>query len=88
MTKEKFKKLCDLHNVRFRINEELNTLNVDPPAGSVFADTGLHYVSMWLKGWTRSDAYAHVASDLAGGVEPCTIPNCDYCGEENEGCLN
>ena len=82
MTRKAFAALCAKHDVTWSIDEqEGGSLDVDAPPGRVFADTGLHYISLWLKGWKRADAYAHVAEDLEGGIEPCTLEGCDYCAE-------
>ncbi len=85
MKRKDFAALCEKHGVTWSVDEqEGGCLNVDPPPGHVFTDTGLHYLSHWLKGWKRAEAYAHVAEDLAGGVEPCLETDCDYCTGETE----
>ena len=82
MTRKTFAALCAKHGVAWKIETwDPDTIHVDPPAGKVFADTGLHFISFWLKGWKRADAYAEIASDLAGGVEPCGENECEYCSD-------
>ncbi len=81
MTRKAFAALLAKHNVTWRIED--GAIEVDAPDGFVFKDTGLHWLQHWMEGWIRADSYAHIASDLAGGVERCQITDCDIC-EENE----
>ena len=81
MTKKQFDTVCFAKKVAWRYDDEADTIEVDAPPGYVMADTGLHYLSHWLKGWTRAEAYAHIADDLRGGIEPCTTDDCDICEE-------
>ena len=85
MRRKAFAALCEQKGFTFKFMPwDPDTLHVDPPSGHVFADTGLHYISHWMKGWKREDAYAHVADDMAGGTEPCTTDDCDYCAEPED----
>jgi len=79
MTKKRFSDICAAAGVRWSHNPDLDTIDVDPPSGYVIADTGLHYLSHFMRGWTRAEAYQHIAADLAGGIEKCEQAECDYC---------
>lgn len=79
MTRRQFVKLCETSNVRFEEDFEYGVLNIDPPVGYVLKGSGLHYLSVHDRGWSRSDLYDHIATDLADGLELCDIHDCDYC---------
>ncbi|MDH3350239.1 MAG: hypothetical protein OEM51_01725 [Gammaproteobacteria bacterium] len=81
MTKKQFDAICAEKKVSWRYEDETDTIEVDAPPGYVMTDSGLHYRSLYLRGWKRAEAYADLADDLRAGIEPCTLEDCDLCEE-------
>jgi hypothetical protein len=82
ISKTAFVALCKAHGVMAL--DQVDSLSIDAPTGFVFMGTGLHSRTLYWHhdGWTKTEAYAELASDLANGVEPCGDPDCDCCVHE------
>lgn len=61
--------------------------NIDAPQGYTWSsDYGLHSIVAWCydgdKVW-REEMWADALARMRYGVEPCEIPNCEFCADEN-----
>lgn len=54
-------------------------IRIDAPHGRRFAGTQCHYHDIYLRGWTRPDAYQAMIDDMRMGLETCDITDCEIC---------
>jgi hypothetical protein len=68
---------CKALGVRLVIGADV--VRIDAPRGWVIAVTECHSRDLYLKGWTKPEAYAELLDDLRFGLERCDDAECEHC---------
>ena len=63
--------------------ESADCIRINLPRGKMFDGGDVHSLDLYLRGWTRPEAYGDLLYDLEQmPVVDCIDPECDSCTEE------